>query len=152
MASAHADDSAHGHAKFDEKLDVPAMETDHRSDEEIAATIKEEALGLGSGKDVMPMTVGIARGRHLASLAIQIETSRGGSQTLERPRSRVHYACAGTDYLLHAGAWYQVKYSPTACLTPTAMATNSALIAFAARAHACSPRCTPGLWQHTHTL
>ena len=49
--------------RFDEKMDATPLENDHRSDEEIAATIKQEGFVLGSGKDVMPMTVGIDRGR-----------------------------------------------------------------------------------------
>lgn len=63
MSTITADDSAHGN--FDAKLagDVDATVNDHRNDEEIASTIRSEALALGSGKDVIPMTVGIARGK-----------------------------------------------------------------------------------------
>lgn len=48
--------------RFDEKINATPLENDHRSDEEIAATIKQEGFVLGSGKDVIPMTVGIDRG------------------------------------------------------------------------------------------
>ena len=40
------------------------LEHDHRTDEEIGAEIRKEALNLGTGKDVIPMTVGVARGVH----------------------------------------------------------------------------------------
>jgi len=63
MATAAANDSAHGRPVFDEKLAEDTTPKDHRSDEEIAATIKEDQFVLGSGTNVLPMTVGIARGR-----------------------------------------------------------------------------------------
>jgi len=63
MATAAADDSAHGRPVFDEKLTEDTTPKDHRSDEEIAATIKEDQFVLGSGTNVLPMTVGIARGK-----------------------------------------------------------------------------------------
>ena len=63
MATAAADDSAHGKPVFDDKLTEDVTPKDHRSDEEIAATIKEDQFALGSGITVLPMTVGIARGK-----------------------------------------------------------------------------------------
>ncbi|KAA6428267.1 MAG: hypothetical protein FRX49_01863, partial [Trebouxia sp. A1-2] len=62
MVTASADDSAHGKPVFDRKVTEDTTPKDHRSDEEIAATIKEDQFALGSGTNVLPMTVGIARG------------------------------------------------------------------------------------------
>ena len=63
MATTAADDSAHGKPVFDDKLTEDMTPKDHRRDEEIAATIKEDQFVLGSGITVLPMTVGIARGK-----------------------------------------------------------------------------------------
>lgn len=66
MVTASADDSAHGKPVFDRKVTEDTTPKDHRSDEEIAATIKEDQFALGSGTNVLPMTVGIARGKPCA--------------------------------------------------------------------------------------
>lgn len=61
MSNPAADDSAHD--TFDEKLSTHAhADSNVKGDEETAATIIDEAVNFGSGKAIMPMTVGIARG------------------------------------------------------------------------------------------
>ena len=63
MSDPAADDSAHN--RFDEKLGTRTHAhagANAKGDEETAATIIDEAVNFGSGKAIIPMTVGIARG------------------------------------------------------------------------------------------
>ncbi|DBA73994.1 TPA: hypothetical protein ACH3X1_010819 [Trebouxia sp. C0004] len=70
MSTAAADGSAHGRPVFDGKLTEDTTPNYHRSDEEIAATIKEDQFVLGSSTNVLHVTVGIARGWALGIIAL----------------------------------------------------------------------------------
>lgn len=39
------------------------VETDKTRDEEVAAGLKEEAINVGSGKSIVPLSVGVSRGK-----------------------------------------------------------------------------------------